>query len=252
MLNPRVFLPGLLVSAVVVSIAGPAQAETITWDTCAGCAGSYGSGNHGTDPLEFPSSGEGSGFTLRTQAFKASSPFAETVNSIWSGGLGAGGEGTPEHAVDNKNGVEAVIFELPGDGYIPYSFQIGWKNNDADIAAFIGGTLALDLLAEGTSIASLQSLGFEMELFSNVAVNTPQLFTHGASGRYLIIAAWDQDPAPAAAKKNRITQTFDMFKISLVAATPPDVPDESMPEPGTVTLLGAGLAAMALWRRRRA
>jgi hypothetical protein len=80
---------------------------------------------------------------------------APTASTIWGGGMGAGSESSsPQHAVDNIGYDELLVFQLPANGMTPDSFRIGWRQGDADISTWIGGTLggpndAFTLLASG-------------------------------------------------------------------------------------------------------
>lgn len=253
MMNLKNALVILGCTGFVALVSAPAEAVTVTWFTCSagsGCATPSSRTGGGAAPFTFTATG---GQQLVTEAFEVSSPVNSfPLNSIFNGGLGAGGEPNPEHAVDNTNttGNELIVFMFPEDGYIPKSFRLGYVNNDSDTQTWIGGTLggSNDVLSlfgpgdyewgpngGGVGPNSLVSRGYVPQNFSGNGSPGTYDFTNGASGRYLIISAYTGG-----------TDEDDRFKIqSIVAQTP-----NGVPEPGTMMLLGAGLAVLALRRKR--
>jgi hypothetical protein len=253
---------GCVAVALFVGVpAGEVAAAPLVWNTCEG-----GSDNicSSLNLPESPRTGNSSGFTfdaignptqkLGARAFVTPDNLGlgdpgPTPIKIFDGGLGAGNESSPQHAVDNVGRDEFIVFTLPSDTSRPLSFRIGWKSQDADISTWIGGTLggpndALTLLG-GTGAWSqgglLTSNGYVQQDFFNVAVGALQTFTLNATGRYLIIGARHESVCLLTCRDDG----EDHFKLLQITA------DASVPQPGTLLMLVTAVGTLGAARRLR-
>jgi hypothetical protein len=253
------------------------EAVAITWNTCADGGDSNTTcqpGNLTPSPFTGTVGGTGaltfSGIEDATnvvvvRAFKTGTlgtgDVSARIINIFEGGLGAGNESSPQHAIDNVGFDELLVFQFAHDGYIPQSFRIGYKHTDADIVTYIGGTLADDIFGQfdGTfpwdaNGGDLGSLGFRREVFpqnpdsDSVAVGVDILFNSVnndplglASGRYLVVTARNEASGSTDGGE-------DKFKFQQLAAT---LPDRQVPQPSTIALLVVSVVAVGAWARRR-
>lgn len=207
-----------------------------------------------------------------TSSIASSGLFANTPTMAMFSGAGFGignnivgdtSEGTPpEHAVDNNQIFDVIVFELPAAGFDLEAFRLGWAqegtiSGQADLSVFFGGNAlganydftqtcfsgcasVLTSAAKGfTDITSILRRADNNALLTtgdtNVPANIDILANGTQSGRYLVMTG-------------ALGGSNDNFKVEMLRASGGT---GTAPVPGTLALLGLGLVGLASVRRRR-
>ncbi len=190
----------------------------------------------------------------------------------YSGGLGICDGGTsgdcsdPQHSIDNDGTNDFILIDFgAGHEYAPTLFSIGWEyynncststvsNTCPDIEAWVGNDFNAALGYAGVTGSWTQILDGDPQ--NNIQPGTDYPFGTGA-GRYLLIGAqtgseycW-QSGYDKKKKKAITSCEYDYFKLQSIALSK-NPPEEEVPEPGMLGLLGLAALGIAVRRRRRA
>jgi hypothetical protein len=263
---------GAIVAAALM--ASPAQAANmVQWNFATNADGNgslCGSGCGHT--LEFTASG---GETLRATAWSQPNGGTFVTSNLgqWSGGLGvwsdANGDpnNTPQHSVDNQGYDDFVLFELDRQIAINTATVTTWLG-DGNYTVWVGNhgngynDPAWDLAASANpdEYADLTALGFSKFEISNNAdfdnngsADTTGPFTDSfnnggspVSGNVVFIAAKpnysNSDPSGY--------NSYDGIKIKKLGGEYGNGGGNDIPEPATLALFTAGLAAVGFARRK--
>lgn len=184
---------------------------------------------------------------------------------IYSGsGLGAQNadeapESSPEHAVDNTDRYELVLFDFGAGSTVELTqIRMGWIGNDADVSllAFTGGGAndpAVNNVLYSGSSEGLTANGWEVAGNYQFGTSETSVNAGGLSSRYWIVAAYNPNFSAAGCVAGVCVEGNDQFKIKYLKGThrtPPDNPNppSEVPVPAPLLLMAAGL----LWFGRRA
>jgi hypothetical protein len=244
---------------VGMGMVGPTHAATINWtlDT-----GGTNTGTAYGNVRTFTSSG----FTIQVEAFSTPTATGTTTTAYLgqysSNGLGVSnrietnnvpGDAPPnDHTVDNYGSFDMVVFQFPADTWDAISaflteFDIAPTGDvDSDVTYWVGtGNGLFPTLSsfDNKAIATIDA-NFTRTNVSHSGSNNVLFGSNGgadgATGRYLIVAASFTD-----------TVGNDSFKIKTLAGNTPPGQQAPVPEPGSILLLGSGLAGLAIWGRRK-
>ena len=155
-------------------------------------------------------------------------------NFVFGGGSAAGG-GVPVNGASGSLGTSVILHDssfsnLFTEGFTPgssLSFKVDLTTNlDAGgVPDFFG----FSILSEGSAIPTLDDLLADNFLYFNIDSANPTP------------APWGTDPA-----RSDVT-----IAAPTVALAPPEPPPGQVPEPGSLLLIGAGLAGLVGMRRRQ-
>ena len=184
----------------------------------------------------------------------------------WSSGLGvvSGNEtnSSPNHATDNEDRFELVMFDFGGTSVSLTEVSFGYEGGDADFSllAYTGsGSPSLngvnyDSNSEGltgsggwTLIGNYDADNIDSSAPHDVSINT------NVESSYWIVAAYN-DVFGSSCDPSGYCQDSpykDYFKIKSLTGkhTPPPPPPNGVPVPGTVVLMGLGIMLLARSRR---
>jgi len=165
-------------------------------------------------------------------------------------GLGDRGDAvegsSPEHAMDNNQRADSMLFSFAGDGIKLTGVEIGWRENDSDIFV-LAYTSNAPLALGGLNYSQLTSSGWDLiGNYSNLATNTKMAVNAGGvtANHWLIgtgcFTIGSGVSTCGDGKK-------DYVKLLAVYGEPGD---RKVPEPSSALLLA--VAGAGLWRFRAA
>jgi hypothetical protein len=171
---------------------------------------------------------------------------------------------SPNHAVDNSGNVDSILFTFTNGPVNLTSFTTGWEQTDADYSVLaytglgcvggcsttIGGLKYSELLTKGWVLIG-NYLAPDVSGTNNGATHS---FANTTLSSLWLIGALNQWVGGDSSK-----DANDYFKILSVTgcdcktdSTLPGCNGTSVPEPGTLLLMGAGLFCLTRIRARRA
>jgi len=251
-------LAGLLAAAALCG-AGSASAATWTFTGSLEQPAGYGAAQH---------TSEGVAATVTAWANTANGPSGTNtvLASAYLTPQGTSGVGArhddgetsdwPQHAIDNDNRIESLLFNFAGDKVSLSSTYFGWVNNDSDYSVYAYTGAGAGSVA-GLTYAGLTSNGWSLvgHYNSNSSAGSKTIDTDIFSS-YWLIGAYNGTGSGMDTKK-------DYFKLkSVTGATCADTPGGrgcgghtppggSVPEPGTLLLVGIGMLGLTRMKRRQ-
>ena len=206
-----------------LTLASAASAATFNFDLQAPTSAANQSGSY-ADQYNYSVGGVDmsvKGFT------NYGSGFSQQKVGIFNGfGMGVEQASGSQHALDNNNGLDALVFTFQQDMILD-SVTSGWHNTDSDISIYY---------LNGSNQAT--KLGDETNLADNLArnVNSGEI----ASKQWIVTAFDGIDES--------ITFGNDYVKLSFLSFSDVEV---AAPAPATLGLMGALLAGFGLRKRAR-
>jgi hypothetical protein len=166
---------------------------------------------------------------------------------------------SPDHAIDNNGGTEALLINFGLDNFALNQLSIGWFSGDSDVSILrYTGTQAPTL--GNRTVADLKSAaGWEwVGDYANLSTSTALNFNNSGdikTGSWWLVSAYNSAYSGVAATGN-LGNGNDYFKISgfggttVAKAVTPPTPGTSVPEPGTFALFGIAMLGFAAARRK--
>jgi hypothetical protein len=173
-------------------------------------------------------------------------------------GISSTGETTtsPQHAVDNSGNTEAFLINFSSADFALNQLSLGWLSGDADVSIlrYTGATaptLGSRTVADLKNAAGWDFVGNYANLNTSAALNFNTTGTVKTASWWLV-SAYNSSYSGLAPTAG-LTNGDDYFKLTGFGGnmvTPPPVPGNTVPEPGTFALLGVAVLGFAAARRR--
>jgi len=199
--------------------------------------------------------------TLSAWSAPTSSKFAGASMTYYPSygiGISSAGETTnsPQHAVDNSGNTEAFLINFSSANFALNQLSLGWLSGDADVSILRYTGATAPTLGSRT-VADLKSAtGWDfVGNYANLSTSAPLNFnTTGTikTASWWLVSAYNSSYSGIAPAGN-LSNSNDYFKLTGFGGTivtPPPVPGNTVPEPGTFALLGVAVLGFAAARRR--